>query len=64
MAGSGQNSRTYIALAADHLVAVVLAGQSLEGGFDNTTAEAEDEMKGGFLYDHPIPSQNSLVKSE
>lgn len=31
---------------ADHLVTVVLAGQSLEGGFDDTAAETEDEVEG------------------
>lgn len=40
---------TYVALAADGLLAVVLGGKSLEGGFDDTTTETEDKMKGGLL---------------
>ena len=37
---------TYVAFPADHLVAVVLASQSLEGGLDDTATETEDEMEG------------------
>jgi len=40
---------TYVALAADHLVAVELAGEGLERGLNEATAEAEDEMEGRFL---------------
>ena len=40
---------TYVALAADHLVAVELAGKSLERGLNDTTAEAEDEVEGRLL---------------
>jgi len=39
----------YIALAADHLVAVELRGKSLERGLNDTTTEAEDEVKGRLL---------------
>ena len=41
---------TYVAFPADHLVAVVLASQSLEGGLDDTTTETEDKMKGRLLW--------------
>ncbi len=37
---------TYIAFSADHLVAVILAGKSLQAGLDDTATEAEDEMEG------------------
>ena len=40
---------TYVAFPADHLVAVVLASQSLERGFDDTATETEDEVEGRFL---------------
>jgi len=40
---------SYVALAADHLVAVKLRGESLERGLDEATTEAEDQMEGGFL---------------
>lgn len=51
--------RTYIALSANHFVAVVLAGQGLEGGFDDTTTEAEDKVKGRFLHMIQFPVRNS-----
>jgi len=38
-----------VALAADHLLAVVLAGEGLEGGLNDTTAEAEHKVEGGLL---------------
>lgn len=40
---------TYIALAANHLVAVELGGKSLERGLNDTTAEAEDQVEGRLL---------------
>lgn len=41
---------TYVALAADHLVAVELGGESLERGLNDTTTETEDQVQGGLLY--------------
>jgi hypothetical protein len=40
---------TYVALAADGLVAVVLGGKSLQRGLDDTTTETEDKVKGRLL---------------
>lgn len=40
---------TYVALAADGLLAVVLGGKSLKGGLDDTTTQTEDQVKGGLL---------------
>ncbi len=40
--------KTSIALAADHLVAVVLHGQDTESGFNNTTTESQHQVKGRF----------------
>lgn len=37
--------QTRIALSANHLVAVVLAGQGLERGFNDTTTEAENKVE-------------------
>ena len=42
----GRRGRTYVAFPADHLLAIILAGQGLERGFDNATAEAEHEVEG------------------
>ena len=41
---------TYVALAADHLLTVVLGGKGLKRGFDNATAETKDEMESRFLF--------------
>jgi|SRR5690242_927657 len=40
-----------VALAADHLVAVVLGGKGLEGGLDDTTTETEDQVESRLLLD-------------
>jgi len=42
---------TSVALAADHLVAVVLLGQDAERGLDHTTTETEDQVKGRLFLD-------------
>jgi hypothetical protein len=47
----GTGRETGVALAADHLVAVELGGQSLERGLNDTTTEAEDQVEGGLLLD-------------
>jgi hypothetical protein len=41
---------TYVALAADLLVAVVLGGESLQRGLDDATTETEDQVEGGLLH--------------
>jgi hypothetical protein len=47
---SGERSgKTYVALAADGLLAVVLGSESLEGGLDDTTTQTEDEVESGLL---------------
>ncbi len=43
-------AKTYVALAADGLVAVVLGGKGLEGRLNDTTTEAEDQVEGGLLW--------------
>jgi hypothetical protein len=45
--GSGWETR--VTLSADHLLAVVFGGKSLERGFDDTTSETEDQVEGRFL---------------
>jgi len=40
-----------VALTAHHLVAVVLAGQDLQGRLDDTTTQAEHQVEGGLLLD-------------
>ena len=43
---SGSSMVSGIALSADHFVAIVFLGQYSQGGFDDTTSESEDQMKG------------------
>jgi hypothetical protein len=45
----GTRGETSVALSADHLLAVVLAGESLERGLDDTTSETEDQVEGRLL---------------
>lgn len=45
----GPQSSTYVALAADHLLAVVLGGQGLQGRLNEATTETEDQVEGGLL---------------
>jgi hypothetical protein len=40
-----------VALAADLLLAVVLSGEHLEGGLNDTTTKAEHEVEGALLLD-------------
>lgn len=42
-------AKTYVALAADGLVAVVLGGKGLEGRLNDTTTETEDQVEGRLL---------------
>jgi len=53
---------TGVALSADHLVAVELASQGLERGFDDTTTETEDEMEGRFLLNIVVGEGSSILK--
>ena len=41
---------TYVALAADGLVAVVLGGKGLQGRLNDTTTEAEDQVESRLLW--------------
>lgn len=42
---------THIALSADHLVAVVLACQSLERRLNDTSSQSENQVESRFLLD-------------
>jgi hypothetical protein len=47
--GRAIGTKTYVALAADGLLAVVLGSKSLEGGLNDTTTQTEDEVESGLL---------------
>lgn len=62
--GRAIGTKTYVALAADGLLAVVLGSESLKGGFNDTTTQTEDQVESGLLNmckKHPVskthPSQ-------
>jgi predicted ABC-type sugar transport system permease subunit len=59
---SGTRRKTGIALAADHLLAVVLGGKSLQGGLNDTTTETEDKVKGGLLLDVVVRKSSAVFK--
>ena len=42
----GSGVETSVALAADHLVAVVLLGQNAKRGLDHTAAKTKDQVEG------------------
>lgn len=45
----GAGTATYVALSADHLVAVKLGGKGLERWLDDTTTETEHKVQSRFL---------------
>jgi len=47
----GTGRETGVALAADHLLAVVFGGEGLERWLNQTTTKTEDQVKSGFLLD-------------
>lgn len=57
--GELENGGTYVALPADHLLAVVFAGKGFERWFDDATTETEDQVKSRFL-DHQNVSTSVL----
>jgi hypothetical protein len=58
----GTRRKTSIALAADHLLAVVLGGKSLQGRFNDTTTETEDKVKSGLLLDVVVRKSSAVFK--
>jgi hypothetical protein len=47
----GLDVQTSVALAADHLIAVRCAGEGGQGGLDEATAQAQDEVERGLFLD-------------
>jgi len=47
----GTRGETGVALAADHLLAVVFGGKGFERWLDQTTTETEDQVESRFLLD-------------
>ena len=51
-----------VALAADHLVAVVLGGKGLERGLNDTTTETEDKVESRLLLDVVVCQGASVLE--
>lgn len=60
--GGGGSEATYVALAANHLLAVVLGGKGLERGLDDTTTETEDKVKSRLLLDVVVGKSAAILK--
>jgi hypothetical protein len=58
----GTGRKTGIALATNHLFAVVLGGKSLQRRFNDTTTETEDQVKSGFLLDVVIGQGTAIFE--
>ena len=60
----GTRGKTGVALAADRLLAVVLAGQSLKRGLNNgtTTTETEDQVESGLLLDVVVGQSAAVLQ--
>ena len=51
-----------VALAADHLVAVVLGGEGLKGRLDDTTTQTEDQVESRLLLDVVVGKSAAVLE--
>merc|ERR1719188_1205957 len=58
----GASVQPGVALAADHLLAIVLARKHGQRGLDDTTAEAQHQVQGGLLLDVVIAQGASVLQ--
>lgn len=56
--GGGDEEGTYVALAANHLLTVVLGGKGLQGRLNDTSTETEDQVEGRLLNSSKYPISN------
>lgn len=54
--------QTCVALAADHLVAVVLGGQGLERRLNDTATETEDQVESRLLLDVVVGQSAAILE--
>jgi len=54
--------RTYVALSADHLVAVELGGKGFERWLNDTTTETENQVEGGLLLDVVVGESAAILE--
>jgi hypothetical protein len=58
----GPRGQAGVALAADHLLAVVLGGKGLKGRLDDTTTETEDQVKSRLLLDVVVGKSTAVLE--
>jgi hypothetical protein len=58
----GTRGKAGVAFAADLLVAFVLGGKYLHGGFDDSTTKTEDQVKSGLLLDVVVTQSSSILQ--
>jgi hypothetical protein len=58
----GTEGETSIASTADHLLAVGLTSESGEGGLNNSSTEAENQVQGGLLLDVVVRQGATILK--
>ena len=58
----GTGVQTSIALAADHLLAVVLHGQQTQRGLNHTTTQTEHKVKSGLLLDVVVGQSATILQ--
>jgi hypothetical protein len=54
--------QTCVALAADHLIAVVLGGERLERRLDDSTTETEDQVQSRLLLDVVVGQSAAILE--
>jgi uncharacterized membrane protein len=54
--------QTCVALAADHLIAVVLGGERLERRLDDATTETEDQVESRLLLDVVVGQSAAILE--
>lgn len=54
--------QTSVALAADHLVAVVLLGENTQRGLNDTTTQAEHQVQGRLLLDVVVRQSAAILQ--
>jgi len=58
----GTRREASVALAANHLLAVVLGSQDLQGRLDDTTTKTKDQVQGGLLLDVVVGESAAILK--
>jgi len=58
----GLKGKSSVALSADHFISVVFSGEGSNGGFNGTTSQSQDQVKGGFLLNIVVGEGSSVFE--